>query len=85
MRQTKGIVTEVFMPNEYREELLFDTLDNNVIGFKVNTSDGERVIIEEIDEFNSQIMKDDLVLITEQTIDGHYFIDIELTEDENEI
>jgi hypothetical protein len=85
MRQTKGIVTEVFMPNEYREELLLDTLDNNVIGFKVNTSDGERVIIEEIDEFNSQIMKDDLVLITEQTIDGHYFIDIELTEDENEI
>ena len=82
MRQTKGIVTEVFMPNEYREELLLDTLDNNVIGFKVNTSDGERVIIE---EFNSQIMKDDLVLITEQTIDGHYFIDIELTEDENEI
>lgn len=73
------------MPNEYREELLLDTLDNNVIGFKVNTSDGERVIIEEIDEFNSQIMKDDLVLITEQTIDGHYFIDIELTEDENEI
>lgn len=85
MRQTKGIVTEVFMPNEYREELLLDTLDNNVIGFKVNTSNGERVIIEEIDEFNSQIMKDDLVLITEQTIDGHYFIDIELTEDENEI
>lgn len=85
MRQTKGIVTEVFMPNEYREELLLDTLDNNVIGFKVNTSDGERVIIEEIDEFNSQIMKNDLVLITEQTIDGHYFIDIELTEDENEI
>ena len=85
MRQTKGIVTEVFMPNEYREELLLDTLDNNVIGFKVNTSDGERVIIEEIDEFNSQIMKDDLVLITEQTIDGHYFIDIELPEDENEI
>lgn len=85
MRQTKGIVTAVFMPNEYREELLLDTLDNNVIGFKVNTSDGERVIIEEIDEFNSQIMKDDLVLITEQTIDGHYFIDIELTEDENEI
>ena len=85
MRQTKGIVTEVFMPNEYKEELLLDTLDNNVIGFKVNTSDGERVIIEEIDEFNSQIMKDDLVLITEQTIDGHYFIDIELIEDENEI
>lgn len=85
MRQTKGIVTEVFMPNEYKEELLLDTLDNNVIGFKVNTSDGERVIIEEIDEFNSQIMKDDSVLITEQTIDGHYFIDIELIEDENEI
>lgn len=85
MKQTKGIVTEVFMPNEYREGLLLDTLDNNVIGFKVNTSDGERVIIEEIDEFNSQIMKDDLVLITEQTIDGHYFIDIELTEDENKI
>lgn len=85
MRQTKGIVTEVFMLKEYKEELLLDTLDNNVIGFKVNTSDGERVIIEEIDEFNSQIMKDDLVLITEQTIDGHYFIDIELTEYENEI
>lgn len=85
MRQTKGIVTEVFMPEEYKEELLLDTIDNNVIGFKVNTSDGERVIIEEIDEFNSQIMKDDLVLITEQTIDGHYFIDIELIEDENEI
>lgn len=85
MRQTKGKVTEVFMPKEYKEDLLLDTMNNNVIGFKVNTSDGERVIIEEIDEFNSQIMKDDLVLITEQTIDGHYFIDIELIEDENEI
>ena len=78
MIKTVGKVIEVFIPEEYKNGNLLDIMDRNNIGFKVITDNGIKEVTLEQDEFNTQIMKDDIVLITEQTISGKYFIDIEL-------
>ena len=82
MKKTKGKVIEVFIPEEYIEGKLIDIMYRTQIGFKVQTEEGIKEIREEQNEFNAEIMKDDIVVITEQIIDGIYFIDIELDEDE---
>lgn len=75
-----GRVLEVFIPEQYRNGELLDIMARTNIGFKV-LCDGElEEIILEQDEFNTKIMKDDLVKITKQTIDGKNFTDIELME-----
>ena len=78
MKQRIGKVIEVFIPKELKNGNLIDVMDSNKIGFKVQINDEIIEIIEEQDENNSNILKDDLVLITEQEISGKYFIDIEL-------
>ena len=80
MIQTIGKVTQVFIPEEYKNGNLLDVMDRTSIGFKVETDNGIKEIVTEADEFNARIMKDDLVMITEQTISGKDFIDIELYE-----
>ena len=80
MIKTVGKVIEVFIPEEYKNGNLLDIMDRNNIGFKVITDNGIKEVTQKQDEFNTQIMKDDIVLITEQTISGKYFIDIELYE-----
>ena len=82
MIKTIGKVIEVFIPEEYKNGNLLDVMDRTNIGFKVITDNGIKEVIEEQDEFNTQIMKDDIVIITEQTISGKDFIDIELYEGE---
>ena len=84
MKRTIGRVLEVFIPEEYNNGSLLDIMDRTKIGFKVKTADGIKEIIQEQDELNTEIMKDDLVMITEQTISGKYFIDIDLFGDEVE-
>ena len=82
MIKTIGKVIEVFIPEEYKNGNLLDVMDRTNIGFKVITDNGIKEVTQEQDEFNTQIMKDDMVIITEQTISGKYFIDIELYEGE---
>ena len=84
MKQELGKVIEVFIPQEYKNNKLIDVMDTKNIGFKVMTEDGIKEIIQEQNEFNSNIMKNDIVLITEQTISNKKFIDIELYEVSNE-
>ena len=84
MKQELGKVIEVFIPQEYKNNKLIDVMDVKNIGFKVMTEDGIKEIIQEQNEFNSNIMKNDTVLITEQTISNKKFIDIELYEVSNE-
>ena len=85
MIKTIGKVIEVFIPEQYKDGKLLDVMDRTNIGFKVMTVNGIRDIIEEADEYNSKILKNDLVTITEQTISGKDFIDIDLYEgDEND-
>lgn len=73
-----GKVKEVFIPNEYKNNQLIDVMNSNKIGFKVLIDNEEIEIIEEQNGLNSNILKDDLVKITKQIIDGKEYIDIEL-------
>ena len=81
MKHELGKVIEVFIPQEYKNNKLIDVMDIKNIGFKVMTDNGIEEIIQEQNEFNSNIMKNDTVLITEQTISNKKFIDIELYEE----
>lgn len=80
MKQELGKVIEVFIPKEYKNNTLIDVMDVKNIGFKVMTKEGIIEIIQEQNEFNSNIMKEDTVLITKQIISNKSFIDIELYE-----
>ena len=82
MQKKIGKVLKVFIPKEYKNNQLIDKMDSNKIGFKVMLEDGIIEIIQEQNEQNSAIMKNDLILITRQTISGKSFIDIELYDGE---
>ena len=82
MIKTIGKVIEVFIPQQYRNDVLLDVMDRTNIGFKVMTNNGIREITVESNEFNAKIMKNDIVIIIEQTIFGKNFIDIEQYEDD---
>ena len=66
-----GKVKEVFIPED-------ETMDADKIGFKVMLDTEMIEIIEKQDERNSNIFKDDLVIITETNISNKNFKDIEL-------
>lgn len=72
MKRLSGRVVEVFIPDSMNQE----------VGFRVETDEGIKEIIEEQDEYNAKILREDNVIVTEQVIDGKYFIDIELGEEE---
>lgn len=78
MKEYIGKVIEVFIPEEYNNGNLLDVMDRTNIGFKVKTNDGIKEVILEQNEFNAEIMKNDLVIVTEQIISGKDFVDIEL-------
>lgn len=71
MERKVGRVIEVFIPKE-------DNLNDMNIGFKVLVDNKVLEIIEEQNESNINILKDDFVLITKQVISNKEFIDIEL-------
>lgn len=70
MKKLSGRVVEVFIPDNMNQE----------VGFRVETNEEIKEIIEEQDEYNAKILREDNVIVTEQIIDGKYFIDIELGE-----
>ena len=78
MQNKIGKVLKVFIPKEYKNNQLIDEMDSNKIGVEVMLEDGIIEIIQEQNEQNSVIMKNDLILIKRQTISGKSFIDIEL-------
>ena len=68
MKRLSGRVVEVFIPDGNSKE----------IGFRVETVEGIKEIREEQREDNVKILREDRVILTEQVISNHYFIDIEL-------
>lgn len=81
MERLYGVVREVYIPLEYNENNnLLDVMDRHNIGFKIDIDDKVESYEFEQDEFNCQILKNDYVMITKQTIDGTNFIDIEKVE-----
>ncbi len=84
MIKTLGTVIEVYIPEQYKNGNLLDIMDRTNIGFKIQTDEGIKNIELEQNEINSYIMKNDQVIITEQTISGQKFIDIELYDGEED-
>lgn len=78
MDKKPGKVIEVFIPEEIVNGRKLDVMDSKKIGFKVQVEDKIIEVIEEQDEHNSNIMKNDDVIITTQIISGKKFVDIEL-------
>ena len=83
MKRLVGKVIDVFIPEQYKNGNLLDIMDRTNIGFIVETDEGIKEIIVEQDEFNTDIIINDKVLITWQNILGKDYVDIELTEGEN--
>ena len=84
MEKLIGRVVEVFISNEFKNNMLIDEMDSNKVGFKVDVDNEIIEIIQEQDDNNANIYKDDMVLITKQNISGRDFIDIEKYEEEYE-
>lgn len=84
MEKLIGRVVEVFILKEFKNNMLIDEMDSNKIGFKVDVDNEIIEIIQEQDDNNANIYKDDMVLITKQNISGKDFIDIEKYEEEYE-
>lgn len=78
MKKTIGKVIEVYIPKQYKNNNLLDVMDRTLIGFKVMTEEGLKVVETEQNEENAAIMKKDIVEIIEQTISNVDFIDIRL-------
>ncbi len=78
MDKKPGKVIEVFIPEEIVNGRKLDVMDSKKIGFKVQVEDKIIEVIENQDEHNSNIMKNDNVIITTQIISGKKFVDIEL-------
>lgn len=71
-----GKVIEVFIPDN-------NIMLSNNIGFRIMIDTEEVEIIQEQDNNNSNILKDDLVKITKQVINDNEYLDIELYEGED--
>lgn len=74
MTQDIGIIKEIFIPFQ---DNMVDTMNINKLGFKIDFDDCIEELILEINNNNACIMKDDIVLITKQVINGYELIDIE--------
>ena len=72
MKKLKGRVIEVFIPDD------FDTK----IGFRIETNEGIKEIILEQDHYNTQILREDEVVFTEQMIQDKYVVGLTLGEDD---
>ena len=80
MKKIIGKVIEVFIPEQYKNGSLLDEMDRTNLGFKVMCEEGLKEIIVEANDINSEIRKDDMVLIIEQDISKKHFVDIMLYE-----
>lgn len=80
MKRKYGKVIEIFIPEEYKNGTLLDVMDRTQIGFKIMTENEVIEVIQKQDEFNGEIMKNDVVIVTKQNISRKEFIDIELYE-----
>ena len=80
MEKMIGKVIGVFIPEQSKKGSVLDVMDRTNIGFIIKTPNEILTILEEQNDNNSMIMKNDIVSVTKQTIDGKKFIDLELYE-----
>lgn len=78
MQKFYGKIEKVYIPPENNQDVMF----SNKIGFIIKIDDKLYRFETEQNEENSQILRDDEVVIIIQTIDNHDFFDIRKLEDE---
>ena len=76
MTKVIGKVVEVFIPDK-------DVMNSEKIGFKVLVDKEVIEIVQEQNEINSYILREDEVLITKEIKDNEEYIDIELYDGED--
>ncbi len=77
MKEEKGKVLKVFIPRQYKNNMLLDVMDRTIIGFEVLVDNEKKEYIVEINTKTGAILKNDNVIIRKQNISGQEFIDIE--------
>ena len=78
MQKFYGKIEKVYIQTENNQDVMF----SNKIGFIIKIDDKLYRFETEQNEENSQILRDDEVVIIIQTIDNHDFFDIRKLEDE---
>ena len=78
MKKNYGKIEKVYVPTENNQDVMF----SNKIDFIIKIDDKLYKFETEQNEENSQILRDDEVVIIIQTIDNHDFFDIRKLEDE---
>lgn len=76
MSKQIGKVIEVFIPGE-------DVMTSTKIGFKVLIDNEVVEIVQEQNEINSYILREDEVIITKEIIDNKEYLDIEIYDGED--
>ena len=79
-----GKVIEIYIPEEYKNGQKIDIMNSSKIGFKIKIDDKILDLVQEQDENNTLIFKNDLVIIRKQTINNKEFIDIEKYNGDND-
>ncbi len=78
MEKIYGKIEKVYVPTENNQDAMF----SNKIGFIIKINEKLYRFETEQNEENSQIMREDEVVVITQTIDNHDFCDIRKLEDE---
>ncbi len=65
MNKYIGKVIEVYFPEQFKKGQLIDVMERTITGFKVDIDGNIKDIVVEDNDSNSEIMKDDIVVITE--------------------
>lgn len=78
MKKIYGKIEKVYVPTKNNQDAMF----SNKIGFIIKINEKLYRFETEQNEENSQIMREDEVVVITQTIDNHDFFDIRKLEDE---
>ena len=78
MQKFYGKIEKVYIPTENNQDAMF----SNKIGFIIKINDKLYRFETEQNEENSQILREDEVVVIIQTINNHDFFDIRKLEDE---
>ena len=74
MNESIGIVKEIFIPEELSNSSFLSILNSNKIGFRILLNDEIITIIEEQNEYNCGILKNDKVVVEKLIADEKYSI-----------
>lgn len=78
MKKFYGKIEKVYVPTKNNQDVMF----SNKIGFIIKINDKLYRFETEQNEENSQILREDEVVVIIQTINNHDFFDIKKLEDE---